>query len=139
MRTYDEIFEIAAKRKGGADALNALLTRPKIPAELESVSDDRWLACMTKCIFQAGFNLKVVENMWPGFETAFHGFDIGRCAMLNDDDFSDLVSNYLMRKNICYETDIKKTFLCFPVGYITYPKLIGPDGYKIPYHVGIFT
>jgi 3-methyladenine DNA glycosylase Tag len=93
MRTFDEIFEIAAKRKGGADALNALLTRPKIPAELESVSDDRWLACMTKCIFQAGFNWKVVESMWPGFEAAFHGFDIGRCAMLNDDDFSDLVSN----------------------------------------------
>ncbi len=93
MRTFDEIFEIAAKRKGGADALEALLGQQKSTADLESVSDDRWLACMTKCIFQAGFNWKVVESMWPGFEAAFHGFDIGRCAMLNDDDFSDLVSN----------------------------------------------
>ncbi len=93
MRAFDRIFEIAAERKGGVAALNALLMRPENIAKLEAVGDDRWLACMTKCIFQAGFNWKVVESMWPGFEAAFHGFDIGRCAMLNDDDFSDLVSN----------------------------------------------
>ncbi len=31
--------------------------------------------------------------MWPGFEAAFEGFDIGRCAMLNDEDFDRLVSD----------------------------------------------
>ncbi len=96
MRTFDEIFEIAATRKNGTQALNDLLGQPKPPkpiAELEAIGDDRWLSCMTKCIFQAGFNWKVVENMWPGFEVAFHDFDIGRCTMLNDDDFDRLVSN----------------------------------------------
>ena len=93
MRTFDEIFEIAAERNGGKRALNNLLTIPKPIAELENIGDDRWLSCMTKCIFQAGFNWKVVENMWPGFEEAFHGFDIGRCTMLNDEDFDTLIAN----------------------------------------------
>ncbi|MDZ7601354.1 MAG: DNA-3-methyladenine glycosylase I [Hoeflea sp.] len=93
MRTFDEIFAIAASRKGGADALDAMLAPPKSEAELAAIADDRWLAAMTKCIFQAGFNWKVVESMWPGFEAAFEGFDTGRCAMLTDEDFERLVSD----------------------------------------------
>ena len=93
MRKFDELFDIAANRKGGVDVLNKLLGQPTSTAELENISDDRWLSCMTKCIFQAGFNWKVVESMWPGFEAAFYGFDIGRCVMLNDEDFDELVSN----------------------------------------------
>ncbi len=93
MRTFDEIYKIAAERKGGAKVLEDLLAAPKTPGELQLVGDDRWLSCMSKCIFQAGFNWKVVESMWPGFEKAFHGFDIGRCAMLNDDDFDRLVTD----------------------------------------------
>ncbi len=93
MRTFDEIYKIAAERKGEANVLEDLLAAPKSPGELQLVPDDRWLSCMSKCIFQAGFNWKVVESMWPGFEKAFHGFDIGRCAMLNDDDFDRLVTD----------------------------------------------
>ncbi|MBC7281167.1 DNA-3-methyladenine glycosylase I [Hoeflea sp.] len=93
MRTFDEIFAIAASRKGGENALNAMLAPPKSAAELAALPDDRWLAAMTKCIFQAGFNWKVVESMWPGFEAAFDGFDIGRCSMLTDEDFERLVSD----------------------------------------------
>lgn len=93
MRTFDEIFDIAANRKGGKAELETLLTKPKTTASLKKLSDDRWLAGATKCIFQAGFNWKVVESMWPGFEAAFEGFDIGRCAMLNDEDFDRLVSD----------------------------------------------
>ncbi len=93
MRTFDELFEISANRKSGADALSDMLQPPKKASELRAISDDRWLAQMTKCVFQAGFNWKVVESMWPGFEVAFHGFDTGRCAMLNDDDCDELVSD----------------------------------------------
>lgn len=93
MRSFDEIFEIAAGRQGGRDALEAKMPPPLPPAELAAIPDDRWLACMTKCIFNSGFNWKVVENMWPGFEAAFHGFDVGRCAMLNDDELAELASD----------------------------------------------
>ncbi|MDA9008890.1 DNA-3-methyladenine glycosylase I, partial [Alphaproteobacteria bacterium] len=57
------------------------------------IPDDRWLSCMAKCIFQAGFNWKVVEAMWPGFEAAFEGFDVGFCSMLSPEDLERLVSD----------------------------------------------
>jgi 3-methyladenine DNA glycosylase Tag len=92
MRSFDELFEITADRKGGPDALDKLLnTTP--PVNLENIANDRWLSTMAKCVFQAGFNWKVVESMWPGFEKAFNNFDIGYCAMLNDEDFDRLVSD----------------------------------------------
>ena len=93
MRTFDELLEISAERKGGVEALNALLDPPTSTQELEKIANDRWLAQMTKCVFQAGFNWKVVNSMWPGFEEAFHGFDTAHCAMLTDEDFERLVSD----------------------------------------------
>ena len=39
-------------------------------------SDTRaYLEQLTKAVFIAGLNWKVVENKWPGFLEAFHGFD----------------------------------------------------------------
>lgn len=93
MHSFDKIFAIAAKRKGGAAELEKLLGKPASAKKLAAIPDDRWLSCMTKCIFQAGFNWKVVENMWPGFEEAFNGFDPGRCAMMDDDDIARLASD----------------------------------------------
>ena len=93
MRSFQELYEIAAERKGGQSAIDPEITKPKPVAELLKIPDDRWLSDMTKRVFQAGFNWKVVENMWPGFEEAFHGFDIGRCSMLHDEDFDSLVSD----------------------------------------------
>ncbi|QPH53650.1 DNA-3-methyladenine glycosylase I [Pontivivens ytuae] len=93
MRTYDQIFALAAERQGGAEALEAKLTKPMPQAELEAVPDDRWLSAMTRAIFQAGFNWKVVDSMWPGFETAFRGFDVGHCAMMSDERLEELTSD----------------------------------------------
>ena len=93
MRSFQEIFEIAADRKGGSDALDAMLSRPKSAAELADVPDHRWLSQVTKSIFQAGFNWKVIEAKWSGFEEAFHGFDITRCAHLHPEEFGAILSN----------------------------------------------
>jgi len=92
MRSFDEIWALAVARKGEAEVLQTL-QHPKPLAEIAATPDDRFLALMTKCIFQSGFNWKVVEAMWPGFEAAFDGFDVGRCAMLHDEDFERLVSD----------------------------------------------
>ena len=93
MRNFDDIFAIAAERKGGADALEASLARPKPAGELRAIPGDRWLSQMSQNIFNAGFNWKVVTAMWPGFEEAFKGFDVGACAMMNDEWFDELVSD----------------------------------------------
>ncbi len=82
MRSFDEIFAIAASRHGGSEALEAKLPRPD--PDVTNLPEDRWLAVMTRCIFQAGFNWKVIEAKWPGFEAAFDGFDPGRNALMDD-------------------------------------------------------
>ncbi len=93
MRSFAEIYEIAADRKGGEDVLESLLDRPKSPDELAAIPDDRWLAKFTQMIFNSGFNWKVVEAKWPGFEEAFAGFDVGRCSMMDDDWFDALLKD----------------------------------------------
>ncbi len=85
-RTFDEIFEIAASRKGGARVFEQTLSGPTPAAELVAISDDRWLSMMSKCVFQAGFNWRVVESKWPRFEDVFEGFDPARMAFKTDDD-----------------------------------------------------
>jgi len=93
MRSFDELLEIAASRKGGRDAvLDASM--PVLDADaLAAIPDDRWLAQMARGIFQAGISWKVVEAKWPDIEEAFHGFDVGRVAMMSEDWFDELLAD----------------------------------------------
>jgi len=98
-RSFDELFKLAAERKGGADAFEAALPVPKRAAELAAIPDHRWLSAMTRAVFQAGFSWKVIEAKWPGFEAAFWGFDPGRCSMMSDDDLDALVKDKRIVRN----------------------------------------
>jgi 3-methyladenine DNA glycosylase Tag len=93
MGPFQDIYERAAKRKGGGAALDKLLANPKTAAELEATPDHRYLAGMTKCVFNAGFSWKVVEQKWDGFEAAFFGFEPRRVVALNDEDLDALMRN----------------------------------------------
>jgi 3-methyladenine DNA glycosylase Tag len=101
MRRFSEIYAVAAERKGGKSALEALIAEhaPKSRAELAAVPDDRWLAQMTKCVFQAGFNWRVIENKWTGFETAFHGFAPQINAAMSDEEFDDHLKDTRIIRN----------------------------------------
>lgn len=99
MHHFDELFGIAAVRHGGETALNDKLPKPLPPAELIKIPDDRWLSTFAKCVFQAGFNWKVIENKWDGFETAFDGFDVGRCAFMDDEKFDALLQDKSIVRN----------------------------------------
>ncbi len=90
MQSFSAIYEKAAARKGGADALEELLPKSKTAAQLKRITDDRYLAEMTKCVFRSGFVWQIIENKWPGFEAAFDGFDTVACAMLSDEDLERL-------------------------------------------------
>ncbi len=93
MNSFETIWTRAATRKGGNAALEALMPAVRTPDELREISDDRWLAEMTRRIFQAGFNWSVIEKKWLGFEAAFKGFDPRLCAMLSDDDIDRLLKD----------------------------------------------
>ena len=89
MRAFKDIYADAAERKGGAAALEALVGEHQslTPAALVAIPDDRWLSKMSQCVFQAGFNWKVIETKWPGFEAGFHRFDPRLNAAMSDEDF----------------------------------------------------
>jgi 3-methyladenine DNA glycosylase Tag len=93
MQKFSSIFERAAGRHGGEQALKAKLDEGRAQHKPTKMSDDRWLSEFTKRIFQAGFNWSVVENKWDGFEQAFWGFDIARCTRIDFDDMEALTSN----------------------------------------------
>ncbi len=93
MQSFDALFTLAAKRKGGTEALEALLPKPASVRSLSRIGDDRWFSAMTKCVFQAGFNWKVVEKKWPGFEQAFDGFNPTLIAAYSDDDLDTLMKD----------------------------------------------
>ena len=99
MRHFDEIYDLAAGRHGGADALECTLSKPKSQTELAAIPDDRWLSVITKTVFQAGFNWKVIDAKWDGFETAFDGFDVGRCAFMDDEKFDALLQDKRIVRN----------------------------------------
>jgi len=88
MRTFEEIYAIALERHG-----DALVEKIGNLADASGLTDDRVLSEFSKNVFRAGFNWKVIEAKWPGFEEAFHGFDVGRCAFMNDDWFDALIQD----------------------------------------------
>jgi 3-methyladenine DNA glycosylase Tag len=89
LQDFETIFERAAARKGGEAALEAMLTEypPKTPAELVATPDHRWLAEISRSVFQAGFNWRVIDTKWPGFEAAFHGFEPRVNAAMSEEEF----------------------------------------------------
>lgn len=107
MRAFAEIYALAAERKGGEAALEALITRPGDPAALRALGDDRWLSAFSKRVFQAGFNWSVIEKKWPDFEIAFEGFQPGRWAMASDEDLDRLLQD---RRIVRHATKIRSVF-----------------------------
>jgi 3-methyladenine DNA glycosylase Tag len=89
VKSFEEFYRRAAERKGGAARLEALIAEwpAKSKAELAAIPDDRWLAEMTRGVFRAGFNWRVIDNKWAGFEAAFHGFDPPLNAAMSEEEF----------------------------------------------------
>ena len=51
-------------------------------------TDIEYFSNLTRCIFQAGLNWRMISNKWPYFEKAFENFDIEKIAKygLNDQE-----------------------------------------------------
>ena len=89
MKSFAEIRDMALARKGPEELAARMPVPPEVP--LAALTDDRILAQFTRGVFQAGFSWSVIEQKWPGFEAAFHRFDIGRNALMSDDDLDRLL------------------------------------------------
>lgn len=82
METFTDIFERAAKRKGGGKALKRLISKPLTEKQLLQISDDEWLEEFTRKIFQSGFYWSVIDKKWPGFREVFWDFNISKLLMM---------------------------------------------------------
>jgi len=61
--------------------------------------NDRWLAQMTRCIFQAGFVWRVVDRKWDNFEDVFFGFPPEKILMLSPDQIDRVAQNPRIIRN----------------------------------------
>jgi len=91
MRHFSEIETAVIERFGGKQALQERLTKPRAPASIRKIQDNRWLSEASRAVFQAGFNWKVVDKKWPGIEALFHHFDLSYCRYLSDEALEELL------------------------------------------------
>lgn len=85
LEKFEDLYQRAAERKGGAKALNLLLGEADTSNLVAKLDDSRILAAMTKKVFQSGFVWRVVEQKWPDFEDVFFGFDIEKVLMMPEE------------------------------------------------------
>lgn len=96
----ETILERAAGHHGGMEALREKLPTGILdPKALSRIPDHRHLAGMTRAVFKAGFVWRVIENKWPGFEEAFHRFDVDTCAFLAPEDIEELCTDERIVRN----------------------------------------
>lgn len=93
MRSFADIQQIAAARKGSLAAVMQGIPAAKSAEALAAIPDDRWLSAMAQWIFRAGISWSVVQAKWPGIEAAFQGFAIGPNSMLDDDGIEALLAD----------------------------------------------
>ena len=98
MSSFGPIYDRAASLKG-AEALAASLPVCKTADELKQVSDDEYLREMTRCVFRSGFVWQVVDNKWPGFETAFMCFVPRAVAHLSDEALAEIAQDTAVIQN----------------------------------------
>ncbi len=97
--TYNNLYQLAAKNRGGVAELEAILPRARDAAELAAQPDDRYLSMMTRCVFRAGFVWRVIDNKWPGFEEAFAGFNPLAIAHYSDEKLEQLAQDTRIVRN----------------------------------------
>lgn len=99
MNRFERIIEFAAHHHGDRNNVMNLSSNTHSVDTLSQTTDDRLLATMTRCVFNAGFNWKVIDAKWDGFEAAFEGFDPHRLAFFGDEMLGQLVSDARIVRN----------------------------------------
>lgn len=70
--------------------------------------DNEYFSRMSRAIFQAGLNWKMVDNKWPAFKKAFADFDLEKVAAFDEKKVKALMENAGIVRN---EKKIRATIL----------------------------
>ncbi|MGK0439576.1 MAG: 3-methyladenine DNA glycosylase Tag, partial [Paracoccaceae bacterium] len=98
-KKFKLIQETVTKRKGGKKQLERLLKTPATEPQLSQIDDERYLAQMTRCVFNAGFHWRVISAKWDGFEEAFHGFDLGQLLTKSPEEWEAYIEDTRIIRN----------------------------------------
>ena len=93
MRSFQSIYDTAVLHKGSVEAVEEKLPKPRTPAQLRKLGDDRYLSELSRRIFRAGLKHSMVDGKWPAFEEVFFGFNPLRVAMMSDEELEGLTHN----------------------------------------------
>jgi len=99
LEKFAAIHQRASERKGGDAALKRIMPKVRGPRALANITDDRFLAEMTRCIFQAGFVWRVVDHKWDDFEDVFFGFPPEKIVLLSPDQIDRFCQNPRIIRN----------------------------------------
>ena len=99
MEKFTAIYARACERHGGKRAIADILPNVRSPRSLSASKDNRWLAEMTRCIFQAGFVWRVVNQKWDDFEDVFFGFPPEKIIMLSPEQLDRFAANPRIIRN----------------------------------------
>jgi 3-methyladenine DNA glycosylase Tag len=69
-------------------------------------TDDEYFERMTRTLFQAGLNWKVIDTKWPNFLKAFNNFSIKKIAKFGDTQIARLMNDQGIVRN---EAKIRST------------------------------
>ena len=93
MEAFEDIYQRACERKGGAAEVVALLPKVRSAPTLANTPDHRYLSEMTRCVFQAGFVWRVVNQKWDNFEDVFFGFPPDKIVLLSHEQLERFGQN----------------------------------------------
>jgi len=97
LQNFEHIYAMALAHKG--PTLEESLPHPQPAEALLAISDDRYLASMTRSVFQSGFVWRVVEHKWPGFETVFQHFNPELLSILPEDVYGQMATDQRIIRN----------------------------------------
>lgn len=100
MEDFGAIYQQACDRKGGEAEVAALLPKVRSSSAIADTGDDRFLSEMTRCVFQAGFVWRVVNQKWDDFEDVFFGFPPEKIVMLSPEQLERFGQNKRIIRNM---------------------------------------
>jgi|TARA_B110000093_G_scaffold78478_1_gene85386 3-methyladenine DNA glycosylase Tag len=99
LKRFEHIIQRARDHQGGQLRLEEMMPTVRSTRALAQTQDNRWLAQMTRCVFQAGFVWRVVDHKWDGFEEVFFGFPPDKIVMLSPDQIDRFAQNPRIIRN----------------------------------------
>lgn len=85
MTPWSEIEARACEKWGVNEVLEAQLPQVLEPEALNAKPDSWFFSAMTRRIFQAGMQHRVINERWPAFEAYFWGFDPEKLMLLSEE------------------------------------------------------